>query len=419
MKIKNLKLKNIGPFREAELDFPQERDANDKIPVTIITGENGTGKSVIIDAIRMLFNFQAHIGRDIVSNAENFQIAMEVIDQNMFDDNDFFNDESVRAFINSDNYGYKDLLPYKSLFIQDTFYRSRSSKNTRPPNWVIEYWNSNLGKDNFEIINMSSIDITKAFIGALDGESSNVELTNFICSVDYLRSSDDKTEAEIGNYLFSLMKEIFKECLVDGELQSVRRQTLSPIISIKGAEVTLDKLSSGNLLLIERLIGLIRRMYSVCMLNNRPIQEMTQIEGILLVDEIENHLHPQWQRRIVTILQDMFPNLQIIMTTHSPFVVSSVDNAKIYVCESKVEYAIVRDMTEDYSNLPVDEVLVSDVFGVSPFATKISDIQEQRKSAIESGNTKKAKELGEQLAKMNSNYFGFINLKESLNCLGK
>ena len=83
-----------------------------------------------------------------------------------------------------------------------------------------------------------------------------------------------------------------------------------------------------------------------------------------------------------------------------------------------MEYAIVRDMTEDYSNLPVDEVLVSDVFGVSPFATKISDIQEQRKAAIESGNTAKAKELGEQLAKMDSNYFGFINLKETLNCMG-
>ena len=76
MKIKNLKLKNIGPFREAELDFPQERDANGKIPVTIITGENGTGKSVIIDAIRLMFYSDAKIGREIVSNKDNFLIDM-------------------------------------------------------------------------------------------------------------------------------------------------------------------------------------------------------------------------------------------------------------------------------------------------------------------------------------------------------
>ena len=78
MKIKNLKLKNVGPFREAELDFPQERDANGKIPVTIITGENGTGKSVIIDAIRLLLNREAKIGRDIVPNHNDFKIEMIV-----------------------------------------------------------------------------------------------------------------------------------------------------------------------------------------------------------------------------------------------------------------------------------------------------------------------------------------------------
>ena len=407
MKIKNLKLKNIGPFREAELDFPQERDVNGKIPVTIITGENGTGKSVIIDAIRLMLKSDDKdnkIGRDIVSNYQDFCMEMSLDD----------NIESKLSAV------------YDNGFIRErnskywyVFHPNNVNRTFKYTDWVVDYWNSNLGNDTFKINNLSSIDIKKAYYGALDGVSSNVELTNFICSVDYLRNSDDQQESEVGNFVYTLIKEIFKECLVDGEFLSVRRQTLSPIVKVKDAEVTLDKLSSGNLLLIERLIGLIRRMYSVCMLNNRPVTEMTLIEGILLIDEVENHLHPQWQRRIVSILQRMFPNLQIIMTTHSPFVVSSVENAKIYVCESKIDYSIVRDMTEDYSNLPVDEVLVSDVFGVSPFATKISDIQEQRKSAIESGNTEKAKELGEQLAKMNSNYFGFINLKESLNNFGK
>ena len=393
MKIKNLQLKNVGPFREAELEFPQER-IDGKLPVTIITGENGTGKSVIIDAIRMLLYSDAKIGRDIVSNHNDFRMEMNV-------------DKYERPIIFGDN----NMLthPYYGFF-SDFF-------NDKYADWVIDYWNSNLGNGTFKIDNLSSIDIKKAYKGALDGESSNVELTDFICSVDYLRSSDNKQEAEVGNYVFSLIKEIFKECLVDGEFLNVRRQTLSPIVKVKDAEVTLDKLSSGNLLLIERLIGLIRRMYSICMLNNRPVSEMMQIEGILLIDEVENHLHPQWQRRIVSILQNLFPNLQIIMTTHSPFVVSSVENAKIYVCESKIDYSIVRDITEDYSNLPVDEVLVSDVFGVSPFAKKISDIQEKRKVAIESGDKEKAKELGDQLVKMNSNYFGFINLKETLNCL--
>ena len=333
MKIKNLKLKNVGPFREAELDFPQERDANGKLPVTIITGENGTGKSVIIDAIRMLLKSQDRtksIGRDIVADHHNFLIEMLVEDGKEKKLSVVFRNGKFREKNNT----------YSELF------NAESGVPFKYSNWVVDYWNSNLGNDEFSINNLSSIIIQKAYKGALDGESSNVELTNFICSVDYLRSSDNGQEADIGNYVFSLIKKIFKECLVDGEFLSVRRQTLSPIVKVKDTEVTLDKLSSGNLLLIERLIGLIRRMYSVCMLNNRPVSEMTLIEGILLIDEVENHLHPQWQRRIVSILQRMFPNLQIIMTTHSPFVVSSVENAKIYVCESKIDYSIVRDITE-------------------------------------------------------------------------
>ena len=395
MKIKNLTLKNIGPFREAYLEFPQEHDANGKLPVTIITGENGTGKSVIIDAIRLLLNSESKIGRNIVSNPNDFKMKMELDEQ----------------YITTSKFDGKKILTNSKIW---KFF-TNNSKERKYPNWIVDYWNSNLSTDSFQIDNLSSIVIQKALLGSLDGESSNVQLTNFICSVDYLRSSENDKEAETGKYVYELIKEIINECLIDGEFLNVRRQTLSPAISVKGSEVTLDKLSSGNLLLIERLIGLLQRMYSICMLNNRPIQEMTQIEGILLIDEIENHLHPQWQRRIVTILQDIFPNLQIIMTTHSPFVVSSVDNAKIYVCESKVEYAIVREMTDDYSNLPVDEVLASDVFGVSPFAIKISEIQEQRVAAIKSGDTAKAKELGDKLVAMNRNAFGFINLKETLN----
>ena len=53
MKINSLSLKNIGPFINAEIDFTNNSNKN---PVTIITGENGTGKSIIIDAIRAILS---------------------------------------------------------------------------------------------------------------------------------------------------------------------------------------------------------------------------------------------------------------------------------------------------------------------------------------------------------------------------
>ena len=51
---------------------------------------------------------------------------------------------------------------------------------------------------------------------------------------------------------------------------------------------------------------------------------------ILFLDEIEVHLHPSWQRKILPVVQDLFPNAQIFISTHSPFVVGSVDGARVY-----------------------------------------------------------------------------------------
>lgn len=48
--------------------------------------------------------------------------------------------------------------------------------------------------------------------------------------------------------------------------------------------------------------------------------------GIVLIDEIELHLHPKWQGKIVPVLMDTFPNIQFIITTHSPKVLSEIKN---------------------------------------------------------------------------------------------
>ena len=53
--------------------------------------------------------------------------------------------------------------------------------------------------------------------------------------------------------------------------------------------------------------------------------------AILLIDEIENHLHPRWQRRVIPALLEHFPGLQIFATTHSPFVVAGLKAGQVHV----------------------------------------------------------------------------------------
>ena len=397
MYIKELKLHNIGPFKNAELRFPCEK-VDGRMPVTVITGENGTGKSIIIDAIRALFKAHFGIERDIVANPDDFSAEMVV-------------HTNTDLFIKSTLYKNRKIHTNNPLFSQ---YFTMAASQAGVANWVVDYWHSILGTDSFSINSLASIDVDNALVGALDKTVSNVELTKFICSIDYLRSSEDDKERQAGQTIYNLIKDIFAKCLQNGKFVSVNRKTLSPMVEVNGMEVTLEKLSSGNLLLIERLIGLIRRMYGICELNHLPVSEMTKLEGILLIDEIENHLHPKWQKGVMEIIQKTFPNLQIIITTHSPFIVSSVKDATIYVCKSENDHSIVEDETNDYSNLPVDEVLNTPVFSVGPFNDEITELLRKRKKTLQEGREDEAEQYAQQLLAINDDYFSFYKVGDKI-----
>lgn len=74
-------------------------------------------------------------------------------------------------------------------------------------------------------------------------------------------------------------------------------------------------------------------------------------EGVVLIDEIETHLHLELQRAILPFLTELFPNIQFIVTTHSPFVLNSIDNAVIYDLETQ---KLVKD---GLTNYPYDGIV--------------------------------------------------------------
>lgn len=75
------------------------------------------------------------------------------------------------------------------------------------------------------------------------------------------------------------------------------------------------------------------------------------LEGLVLIDEIETHLHVDLQKKIVPILTQLFPNIQFVLTTHSPFILNSTANAVVYDLEKKL---LVKDGLTD---LPYEGVV--------------------------------------------------------------
>ena len=103
-----------------------------------------------------------------------------------------------------------------------------------------------------------------------------------------------------------------------------------------------NTMSKGYSAVFDIICDLIMRMESK---NSR------NLEGIVLIDEIETHLHVELQKKIMPTLTKLFPNIQFILTTHSPFILSSVENAAVYDLEKKTL------VTEGLTNLPYSGIV--------------------------------------------------------------
>lgn len=107
----------------------------------------------------------------------------------------------------------------------------------------------------------------------------------------------------------------------------LKREPLAVTILANGAVLNFDSLPDGLISIISWVADLTLRLESIPWVTEAdPFEQPI----ILLLDEIDIHLHPKWQRRVLPAVQKLLPNAQIFATTHSPFVVGSVEDAWVY-----------------------------------------------------------------------------------------
>jgi len=140
--------------------------------------------------------------------------------------------------------------------------------------------------------------------------------------------------------------------------------------------------------------------YRCVILNDQLGSEaVKQSAGIVLIDELDIHLHPNWQRHVVRDLKAAFPNIQFVATTHSPFIVQSLDSSEL----------INLDMATDLQpkDLSVDEVSEA-IMGVdSPYS-----IENQQAENVSTAYFQKLDDLGKEPEKKQS-LFDELNQMEA------
>ncbi|MFN8287126.1 MAG: AAA family ATPase [Chitinophagales bacterium] len=154
--------------------------------------------------------------------------------------------------------------------------------------------------------------------------------------------------------------------------------------------VGIHELSLGYKTMVAWIVDLAARLFERYQDSDNPLAE----PAVVLVDEVDLHLHPKWQRKIFDYLSELFPKTQFIVTAHSPLVVQSAPkDANIVLLRREGDYVVIDQDIKSVNKWRLDQILTSDLFGIesarSPEIEKLlyertTLLQKKKLSEIES-----------------------------------
>jgi predicted ATP-binding protein involved in virulence len=199
------------------------------------------------------------------------------------------------------------------------------------------------------------------------------------------RDYRDKRLEAVRKAIYSLLGKQFSKL-------RVRRSPLQMTINKQDKELIVNQLSDGEKGLLAMVGDLARRLA----IANPGLPDPLQGSGVVLIDEIELHLHPKWQREIIPALTRTFPNCQFIVTTHSPQVISDVQPDSIYILEAAPEGIVAKRPDSSFGR---DSNYILEVLMDTPARKEtIKDELLELFRLIDQGDLNGAKQLRQQIA---------------------
>ncbi len=196
---------------------------------------------------------------------------------------------------------------------------------------------------------------------------------------------------------FALAKRCFAELNPDYTFSHVDATTNEILVSTPAGYIYYEYLSSGFKSCLSILFGIIKEVEF--RFTGVPIR-VEDFAGVVLIDELELHLHPEWQARIAGVLTRIFPMIQFIVTTHSPHIIQAAEPNQIIALEFRDRTVALRPLPGTplgFKGWTLDEVL-TDVMGMHDTRTEVlRDLLEAFSKAIAEDNYTKAEEVFAEL----------------------
>jgi len=352
MRIQRLQLTNVRCFEKLDLSFDHEGKPR---MWTLIAGPNGTGKSTVLRAIASVF------GEGGLRGGQELPVTA------VRKGNEHATTRATVIYDGGEHTGAREQRVLESSLASKGYATSTSLPDVRRRHGalMLAFGPVRLGVVRAIEAGLSGPQYeTKAHGGSLAPlygwpVDRLAELYSWIRWEDYIRLKAHVHEAHRPSVIKALAGAL--DVLFDG-LATYREVDTRGQILFETADglVPLEDLADGLRSVFVIVAELLLRLDAAFPESQNPTHE----EALCLIDEIDAHLHPRLQRTIVPALRELFPNVQFIATTHSPYVVGSAERGEVVVLRRDHDTVVADVDVPDVAGWTADQIATSSIFGL-------------------------------------------------------
>lgn len=380
MFLKKLHLKNFKGFDDLELSFEGEKGNIRK--QTLLLGQNGTGKSNVLKAIAIITSGGEAV-LDLLSNPDDWVkqgtkeavISATLVTQKKEERNISFRipkgaTRQDLLKLNDDSLVELD----KALIHTSRNYFVAGYGASRRHNPGAEFSSS---KERFKIS-----DRVASIYTLFNADAQLNSLTSWAMNLDYRSGGSE----------ISVIKNTLNYFLEGFKYHSIDKKNRTILFSEGKNLLKLESLSDGYQNMAAWVGDLLYRLTETFNDYKSPLKA----RGVLLIDEIDLHLHPKWQRKLLDFINTKLPNMQVIATTHSPLTAQQAGEGELFALKKEKGKVTLVPFIGNPQTLLLHQMLMSPVFGLE--SDESFEVQKQKEKyktlkAKSKRTTKEKKEL--------------------------
>ena len=405
-----LELENVRCFGESQALFLADGDGN-PVQWTLILGDNGVGKTTLLQCLAWMRPVRSGVKSGLVSlesalsNEENstlhslirigpdvtarleasFSVGRTIRSQNRQEDT-----KDVRTGIVLRSKGGR-LEQAKQLKL--TRLKSAEFERNFPSDLVIFAYGATRRSGTLKL---EAGELSDSLASIFRSSAELYDAEDILLNLDY-RAAKSTSEKNIRR--LQQVKQVLATVLPDvGNEENIH--ILGPEIPGSPSEpsgvrfttpygaVQLSDLSLGYQTTLTWIADLALRLYERYPDSPDPLSE----PGIVLIDNIELHLHPRWQRRMMEDLSKCFPAIQFVATAHSPLVVQAAERGNLAVLSEVNGQVAIKMHWESVNAWRTDQILASDLFGVPSRSREIEMLVQERNILLDKASRKPAED---------------------------